>query len=112
MEWKTTKLYSILNLKCPVCHEGDFFQAHPYNLSRTGDLHEHCPVCRVKYEKEIGFYTRALYVSYAIGVAVCVSAWVAMLVLVPDLGIITQILTITTVMLFGAPLFHALSEII
>ena len=112
MEWKATKLYSILHLKCPVCHEGEFFQAHPYNLNRVGDLHEQCPVCGVKYEKEIGFYTGAMYVSYAIGVAVCVTLWVAMMVLLPDLGIITQIVSIASVMLFGAPVFYALSKII
>ena len=112
MNWKATKLYSVLNLKCPVCHEGDFFLAHPYDLNRVGDLHDHCPVCGVKYEKEIGFYTGALYVSYAIGVAASVSVWVAMLVLLPDAGIIAQILTITSVMIFGAPMFYALSKII
>ena len=47
-----------------------------------------------------------------IGVAVCVSVWVALMVLLPDLGIITQIMTIASVMLFGAPLFYALSKII
>ena len=109
---KGTKLYSILHLKCPVCHEGEFFQAHPYNLNRVGDLHANCPVCGVKYEKEVGFYTGAMYVSYAIGVAVCVSVWVALMVLLPDLGIITQIVAIASVMLFGAPLFYALSKII
>ena len=107
-----TKLYSILHMKCPVCHEGEFFQAHPYNLNRVGDLHANCPVCGVKYEKEVGFYTGAMYVSYAIGVAVCVSVWVALMVLLPDLGIITQIVAIASVMLFGAPLFYALSKII
>lgn len=111
MGWKGTKLYSIVNFKCPVCHEGEFFQAHPYNLHRAGDLHPNCPVCGVKYEKEVGFYTGALYVSYAIGVAVCVSLWVAMLVLVPDPGIITQVMAIASAMLFGAPLFYALSKI-
>lgn len=112
MEWKTTKLYSIVNFKCPVCHEGEFFQAHPYNLNRVGDLHENCPVCGAKYEKEIGFYTGAMYVSYAIGVAVCVSIWVAIMVLFPGMGIITQIASIASLMLFGAPFFYALSKII
>ena len=107
-----SKLYSIIHLKCPVCHEGEFFQAHPYNLNRVGDLYTNCPVCGVKYEKEVGFYTGAMYVSYAIGVAVCVSVWVALMVLLPELGIITQIVAIASVMLFGAPLFYALSKII
>ncbi len=112
MQWKGTKLYSVLHLKCPVCHEGDFFLAHPYNLGKVGELHERCSVCGTKYEKEIGFYTGAMYVSYAIGVAVSVSMWVAMLVLLPELGIITQIVTISLVMVIGSPLFYALSKII
>lgn len=112
MEWKATKLYSVVHLKCPVCHEGEFFQAHPYNLNRVGDLHERCPVCGVKFEKEVGFFTGALYVSYAIGVAVSVSTWVAILVLIPQMGIISQIVSIAFVMLFGAPLFYALSKIV
>ncbi|HEY0978931.1 MAG TPA: DUF983 domain-containing protein [Flavobacteriales bacterium] len=112
MAWKETKLYSILHLKCPVCHEGDFFLAHPYNLGKAGELHGRCPACGCNYEKEIGFYTGAMYVSYAIGVAVCVSLWVAMVVLVPDLPIIAQLLVIGSVMLLGAPWFYALSKII
>jgi len=112
MQWKETKLYSVLHLKCPVCHEGEYFLAHPYNLSKVGDLHERCSVCVTKYEKEIGFYTGAMYVSYAIGVAVSVSMWVAMLVLLPELGIITQIVAISLVMVIGGPLFYALSKII
>ncbi len=66
----------------------------------------------MKYEKVIVFFTGALYAWYAIGVAVSVSTWVALIVLLPAIGIITQILTITAVMLFGAPLFYALSKII
>lgn len=112
MHLKDTKLYSILNFKCPVCHEGEFFQAHPYVLSKVGDLHANCPVCGVKYEKEIGFYTGAMYVSYAIGVAVFATVWVAMGVLFPELGVGAQITTIALVMLAGSPLFYALSKII
>ena len=33
---KGTPLYSILNFRCPYCHEGEFFLAHPYNLKRVG----------------------------------------------------------------------------
>jgi hypothetical protein len=43
MDLKGTKLYySILNFKCPYCHEGQFFVAHPYNLRRAGDLLDKC----------------------------------------------------------------------
>lgn len=112
MEWKATKLYSIVKFKCPYCHEGAFFVSHPYDLSRAGDLHPACPRCGRKYSIEPGFYYGAMYVAYAIGVAMCVSVWVAMMVLAPRLGILPQILIISGVMLFGGPFFYALSKII
>ena len=112
MEWKATKLYSILNFTCPYCHEGAFFVSHPYDLAKAGDLHPACPKCGRKYSIEPGFYYGAMYVAYAIGVAMCVSTWVAMMVLAPHLGVLPQILIISSVMLFGGPLFYALSKII
>ena len=111
MEWKVTKLYSILNFKCPFCHEGQFFVAHPYNLRRAGDLLERCPACQRKYSIEPGFYFGAMYVSYAITVAVAVSIWVAIQVLAPDRALHWQIGLIGMVLFLGAPLFYALSKI-
>ena len=69
-------------------------------------------MCHVKYEKEPGFFTGAMYVSYAIGVAASVTTWVALVVLLPDLGILPQIITIMSVMLLGSPWFYPLSKII
>ncbi len=112
MDWKSTKLYSILGFKCPVCHEGSFFKAHPYVLGKAGDLHERCEVCRTKFEKEVGFYYGAMYVSYAIGVAAFVTIWVAMSVLFPAAGVLGQSLAVIGGMLLGTPLFYALSKII
>ena len=66
---KGTKLYSILKFKCPHCHEGGFFKAHPYNISKAGDIYDKCPVCNNKNSKEPGFYYGAMYVSYGLGVA-------------------------------------------
>ena len=111
MDLKGTKLYSILNFKCPYCHEGQFFLAHPYNLRRAGDLLEKCPVCHRRYTIEPGFYYGAMYVSYAMTVAVAVSMWVAILVLAPDMALDWQVGLIGSVMLLGAPLFYALSKI-
>lgn len=111
MDLKGTKLYSILNFKCPYCHEGQFFKAHPYNLRRAGDLLERCPVCQRKYSIEPGFYYGAMYVSYAMTVAVAVSIWMAILVLAPDMSLDRQVGLIATVIVLGAPLFYALSKI-
>lgn len=83
---KGTKLYSIFKNKCPRCQEGDFFESkNPYDLKRFSKMHETCSVCDQKFEPEIGFYFGAMYVSYAIGVAVFVSIWVAIIVLSPGM---------------------------
>ncbi len=112
MAWKDTKLYSIGAFKCPVCHEADFFLSHPYDLTKAGDFHANCPVCRTKFEREPGFFYGAMYVSYAIGVALFVSVWVALAVLTPDLSVLGQASIVVGVLLLGSPYYYALSKII
>ena len=112
MIWKETKLYSILGFKCPVCHEADFFLSHLYDLSKTGDFHANCPVCRTKFEREPGFFYGAMYVSYAIAVAMFVTVWVALAVLAPEMGALGQSLAVIGVLLLGSPYYYALSKII
>jgi hypothetical protein len=112
MARQTTTLHSILNFKCPYCGKGDFFVAHPYNLRRAGDIYDRCPECNGRYSIEPGFYYGAMYVSYALGVAVAVSVWVAFLVLAPDAAIRWQVGAIGLVMLLAGPWLYALSKII
>lgn len=49
-------------------------------------LHDNCAVCGEKFMPEVGFYYGAMYVSYALGVALFVAVWVATLVLAPNIG--------------------------
>ena len=79
---KGTKLYSILNLKCPRCNEGDLFLTkNPYSFSDMDKMPDKCPVCEQKYWLEPGFYYGAMYISYALTIALSVSVFVAMIVL-------------------------------
>ena len=39
-------------------------------------MHTHCSSCHLKYEKEPGFFYGAMYVSYALTVAIFVTVWV------------------------------------
>ena len=100
---KGTKLYSILNNKCPRCHEGDFFDSkNPYDFKRLSKMPEHCANCGLKFEPETGFYYGAMYVSYALGVAIFVAIWVAIMVLAPTLsaGYTVAFVTIGLVVFF------------
>ena len=82
MSKKENKLYPVLHLKCPRCHEGDIFKGgFSYSFKKITEMHEHCPKCNLKYEREPGFFYGAMYVSYALTVALWVSVAVASFVL-------------------------------
>lgn len=109
---KGSKLYSIFTFTCPQCQEGKFFKAHPYNLKEVGNLHEHCSVCGLKYEKEVGFYYGAMYVSYGLAVGVFIALWLSFYLFFPDLSTATQIWIVVSVSVATGPLLYALSKII
>ena len=66
---KKTKLYSILNNKCPKCHKGDFFINNKvYNLKTFVEINKRCEYCNESLEKEVGFYYGAMYISYGLNI--------------------------------------------
>jgi uncharacterized protein (DUF983 family) len=69
---KRSRLYSVVNGKCPRCHEGDIFvYKNPYKKLAFKKMYEKCSVCGQAYEPEPGFYQGAMYTSYAVSVAIC-----------------------------------------
>lgn len=99
-------------MKCPKCHEGQFFESHPYDLKNAGEVLDHCPVCDMKYSREPGFFYGALYVAYALGVAIFVTLWVSMNLFFNNIDIWVQISVIVVVSLLATPYVYALSKII
>lgn len=76
---KGTKLYSILNMRCPRCHEGTVFkEKNPYKLGSLFQMHENCSHCGLRYEVEPSFFYGAMYVSYAYSVALFVATYIIM----------------------------------
>lgn len=109
---KGSKMYSVFRFRCPRCQEGDFFMSHPYDLSKMGDIHEHCSECGLRYAKEPGFYYGAMYVAYAIGVALFVTLWTSFNLFLPWVSIGVQIFVIVAATIVLSPLVYALSKII
>ncbi|HRO99465.1 MAG TPA: DUF983 domain-containing protein [Flavobacteriales bacterium] len=110
---KGTKAYSIIHKTCPHCQEGQFFvDNNPYNLSKAGDLLDHCPVCHRKYTPEPGFYYGGMYVAYALAVALFVTIYVATQVLYAEAPLwLLATLSLTGLFTLG-PWMYALSKII
>jgi hypothetical protein len=64
---KGKKLYSILFLKCPKCHQHPLFiHPNPYRYKGFFDMPKKCPVCEENFERETGFYWGAMMVSHAL----------------------------------------------
>ncbi|NMH27580.1 DUF983 domain-containing protein [Flavobacterium silvaticum] len=67
---KGSKLYSILTGTCPRCQSDKMFvNKNPYALADNLKMHERCRNCGLMYKMEPSFFFGAMYVSYAVGVA-------------------------------------------
>ncbi|TYP77304.1 DUF983 domain-containing protein [Aquimarina intermedia] len=72
-----TKLYSIITGACPVCQEESMYkESNPYKLHKTLKMEDRCSHCGTKYKIEPSFFYGAMYVSYPVGIAFAVAAFV------------------------------------
>ena len=110
---KGKRLYSILRYKCPRCHEGDFFVSKKnYDLKNFIKNHETCSHCGLRYEREVGFFFGAMFVSYALSVAFAVAIGVAILVLFPSASYKVYIAALLIGLVLLSPLAYRLSRLI
>ena len=105
MGFKGNRLYSIFKGKCPVCHEGKVFTHkqvfHPLKFDK---MEEKCTSCGHKYEIETGFFYGAMYVAYALSVALSVAAFVLTYLIYPDTPYWVYIINILLVLLIMSPI--------
>ena len=74
---KGSKLYSIFKGACPKCHEESMYEnTNPYSLSETLKMNERCSNCKTKYKIEPSFFYGSMYVSYGVGIAFAVAAFI------------------------------------
>lgn len=74
---KGSKLYSILTGTCPKCNEESMYvNPNPYALMDTLKIREKCSHCQTKYRLEPSFFFGSMYVSYGVGIAFSVAAFV------------------------------------
>ena len=65
-------LTGIFRQLCPRCGVGRIFRGPVWRFPR---MHERCPVCDMKFEREQGYFLGAMYISFAIAVvAICLFA--------------------------------------
>lgn len=111
MSFKDNKLYSILNAKCPHCHEGEFFETHhPYNLKKFDKMNKKCSRCGEDFERETGFYYGAMYASYGLTVAFGIAVFVVMCVFL-DFDSITFLIVFSILQILLMPVIYRISRL-
>ena len=74
---KGSKIYAMITGCCPKCHEESmYFDGNPFNLNKVYAMHEKCTHCGLVYSIEPSFFYGAMYVSYGLGVAFSVAAFI------------------------------------
>lgn len=91
---KGSKLNSILTGTCPRCQEESMYlDKNPYHLKNIYKMHENCSHCGLHYQIEPSFFYGAMYVSYALTVAIGVAAFVTSKVII-GLNLMQSFITI------------------
>ena len=108
---KGSKLYSVLNNKCPQCQEGRFFQNRmTLNLKKNLKIDNNCESCGLKYMIEPSFFYGAMYVSYALTVGLAVAIFIISYAL--GLGLIGSFIAIFVILIALIPITMRISRLL
>ena len=99
---KGSKLYAIFTGVCPKCHkESMYVNPNPYKISQLFEMKTRCSHCNTKYQIEPSFFYGSMYVSYAVGIAFAVAAFVvSYLILESSLNMSIVAIIITLVLFY------------
>ncbi|CAI8401119.1 MAG: Uncharacterised protein [Flavobacteriaceae bacterium] len=80
-----------------------------YSISQSLKMHEHCSHCKTKFKIEPSFFYGAMYVSYAVGIAVAVGAFTIAYGMI-GLGLKASFVAIVTTLIVLSPLITRVSR--
>jgi uncharacterized protein (DUF983 family) len=98
-----TRLVALLKQRCPQCLRGQVFAG----LVRT---HALCPTCGLRFERELGYFTGAMYLSYGLGLVATVPVWLPMVWVGRSVGEV--LLASSLVLLLGSPWLFRYSRLL
>ncbi|MDG5492750.1 DUF983 domain-containing protein [Psychroserpens sp. SPM9] len=107
---KGTKIYSIFTGSCPKCHQESMYQTkNPYVLSDVLKINDHCSHCETRYRLEPSFFYGSMYVSYGVGIAFAVAAFIISYVML-ETSLLTAFLSIVGTLVILGPIIMRLSR--
>ena len=107
---KGNKIYSILFGACPKCHqESMYVDKNPYHIADVLKIYDHCTHCNTKYRMEPSFFYGSMYVSYGVGIAFAVTAFIVSFVLF-ETSLVTAFIAIVATLITFMPIIMRLSR--
>ncbi len=107
---KGTKLYSIFTGACPKCHQESMYETkNPYVLSDVIKIKDNCSHCNTKYRIEPSFFYGSMYVSYGVGIAFAVAAFIISYLLLES-SLMTAFIAIVATIILCGPIIMRLSR--
>ena len=68
---KSSTIADIFRQRCPRCRMGKIFPRSVF--LGFPKMHQRCPVCQLRFEREPGYFLGAMYISYGLGVVIIAS---------------------------------------
>ncbi|WP_298895762.1 DUF983 domain-containing protein [uncultured Psychroserpens sp.] len=107
---KGTKIYSIFTGSCPKCHSESMYQRkNPYILNDVLKINDNCSHCGIKYRLEPSFFYGSMYVSYGVGIAFAVAAFLISYLFL-ETSLFTAFLAIVGTLIILGPIIMRLSR--
>ena len=107
---KGMKLYSILFGACPKCHQESMYVIkNPYILTDTLKINDKCSHCNTRYRMEPSFFYGSMYVSYGVGIAFAVIAFITSYI-VFESTLVTAFIAIVLTLIALMPIIMRLSR--
>lgn len=107
---KGNKIYSILFGVCPKCHkESMYVDKNPYHISDVLKINNNCSHCHTRYRMEPSFFYGSMYVSYGVGIAFAVAAFIVSFLLL-ETSLITAFIAIVATLIAFMPIIMRLSR--
>lgn len=99
------RLAAVAAGRCPRCRHGRIFR-------RLLAMHAACPMCGLRFEREPGYFTGAMYVSYVLAVPVMAVCTAAVHLLAPSLSFEATVGTAALLFLPFVPAIFRYSRIL
>lgn len=105
-----SSIRAIAVCKCPRCRQGYLFQEPVGQFLKNRSMYKKCTVCNLTFEPEPGFYYGAMFISYAVSVAMSVISGVVLFYFFNDPDMWVYLLTVVILMLLVSPFSYRYSR--